>query len=93
VRQDTTPPTVPGTLTATNTVSSVTLDWGASTDNNLITYEVFRNDVFYVETSNLSYFDNTGDMIVRSYKIRARDNSSNYSGFGNVVSKGGGGVN
>jgi hypothetical protein len=25
---DTTPPTVPGTLTATNTVSSVTLDWG-----------------------------------------------------------------
>jgi hypothetical protein len=32
-------------------------------------------------------------MIVRSYKIRARDNSSN-SGFGNVVSKGGsGGVN
>jgi hypothetical protein len=54
---------------------------------------VFRNDVFYVETSNLSYFDNTGDMIVRS-KIRARDNSSNYSGFGNVVSKGGsGGVN
>jgi hypothetical protein len=33
-------------------------------------------------------FDNTGDMIVRSYKIRARDNS-NYSGFGNVVSKGG----
>jgi hypothetical protein len=48
---------------------------------------VFRNDVFYVETSNLSYFDNTGDMIVRSYKIRARDNSSNYSGFGNVVSK------
>jgi hypothetical protein len=90
---DTTPPTVPGTLTATNTVSSVTLDWGASTDNNLITYEVFRNDVFYVETSNLSYFDNTGDMIVRSYKIRARD-SSNYSGFGNVVSKGGsGGVN
>jgi hypothetical protein len=52
----------PGTLTATNTVSSVTLDWGASTDN-LITYEVFRNDVFYVETSNLSYFDNTGDMI------------------------------
>jgi hypothetical protein len=54
---------------------------------------VFRNDVFYVETSNLSYFDNTGDMMVRSYKIRARDNSSNY-GFGNVVSKGGsGGVN
>jgi hypothetical protein len=50
------------------------------------------NDVFYVETSNLSYFDNTGDMIVRSYKIRARDNSSNYSD--NVVSKGGsGGVN
>jgi hypothetical protein len=41
----------------------------------------------------ISYFDNTGDMIVRS-KIRARDNSSNYSGFGNVVSKGGsGGVN
>jgi hypothetical protein len=35
---DTTPPTVPGTLTATNTVSSVTLDWVASTDNNLITY-------------------------------------------------------
>jgi hypothetical protein len=31
--------------------------------NGLITYEVFRNDVFYVETSNLSYFDNTGDMI------------------------------
>jgi hypothetical protein len=26
---------------------------------------------------------------MRSYKIRARDNSSNYSGFGNVVSKGG----
>jgi hypothetical protein len=53
----------------------------------------FRNDVFYVETSNLSYFDNTGDMIVmRSYKIRARDNSSNYSG--NVVFRGGsGGVN
>jgi hypothetical protein len=60
---------------------------GVSTDNNLITYEVFRNDVFYVETSNLSYFDNTGDMIVRSYKIRARDNSSNYSGFGNVYLK------
>jgi hypothetical protein len=79
----------PGTLTATNTVSSVTLDWGASTDN-LITYEVFRNDVFYVETSNLSYFDNTGDMIEK--KNKARDNSSNYSG--NVVSKGGsGGVN
>jgi hypothetical protein len=53
---------------------------------------VFRNDVFYVETSNLSYFD-TGDMIVRSYKIRARDNSSNYSGFGNVVSKGGSKLN
>jgi hypothetical protein len=29
---DTTPPTVPGTLTATNTVSSVTLNWGASND-------------------------------------------------------------
>jgi hypothetical protein len=60
---------------------------GASTI--IITYEVFM-----MFTSNLSYFDNTGDMIVRSYKIRARDNSSNYSGFGNVVSKGGsGGVN
>jgi hypothetical protein len=29
IQVDTTPPTVPGTLTATNTVSSVTLDWGA----------------------------------------------------------------
>jgi hypothetical protein len=54
---------------------------------------VFRNDVFYVETSNLSYFDNTGDMIVRSYKIRARDNSSNYSDLVMLYLGGSGGVN
>jgi hypothetical protein len=48
VYTDTTP-TVPGTLTATNTVSSVSLNWGASNDaSGVITYEVFRNDVFFM---------------------------------------------
>jgi hypothetical protein len=87
---DTTAPTVPGTLTATSFVGGVDLSWGTSTDaGSFVTYEVNRSGLFYGETTDTFYTDDTGDTSVRTYKIRARDESYNYSGFGNSVNKGG----
>ena len=77
---DTTPPSAPGSLTATATSSiSVSLSWTAATDNVGVTgYRVFRDGVQIGTTSGLSYAD--GGRTANTtyvYEVRAVDGAGN----------------
>ncbi|MFG2043642.1 glycosyl hydrolase family 18 protein [Dactylosporangium sp. NPDC048998] len=95
---DTTPPTVPSNLTVTGTTSSsVSLSWGASTDNVGVTgYDVLRGGTTITTVSGTSYTD-TGlaASTTYTYTVKARDAAGNVSGASNQVSattqSGGGG--
>src|SRR5262249_21605488 len=58
---DTTPPSVPSNLTASNvTNTTATISWTASTDNVAVTgYQVFRNGAPVGSVSSTSYTDNS----------------------------------
>ena len=80
---DTTPPSVPGGLTATApSSSSITLAWTASTDDSGIapTYDVYRSTTLVTNVAGTSYTD-TGltPSTPYSYTVRARDGSNNIS--------------
>ena len=82
---DTTPPSVPQGLTSpSQTASTVSLSWNASTDNSggsgVAGYDVYRNGVLVGSTSATSYTD-TGLTASTSYSyaVRARDNAGNAS--------------
>jgi hypothetical protein len=84
---DTTAPTAPGTLTATGGISSVSLSWGAATDNvGVVRYDVYRSSTagFVPSAANriaqptgLTYTDpglSPGNWF---YKIAAEDAAGN----------------
>jgi chitodextrinase len=79
---DTTPPTVPGNLTAVGiSTSAINLTWTASTDPvGVAGYQVFRNGTMVGTTSNLSYQD-TGlaTSTTYAYSVTAYDTMGNIS--------------
>ena len=87
---DTTPPSTPGALTATNGTGSVTLNWNASTDNVGVTgYTVYRNGSTFatVGGSVLSYKDSSvASATTYSYSVDAFDAAGNHSAPSAVVS-------
>ncbi|MFD3946718.1 glycosyl hydrolase family 8 [Streptomyces sp. NPDC058579] len=85
---DTTAPSVPGSLRSTATTStSASLAWNASTDNVGVTgYDVFRNGTLVGTATSASYTD-TGLTASTSYTytVKARDAAGNVSGGSNAV--------
>lgn len=84
--QDTTPPTIPSSLSAAVASSSVTLSWKASTDNiGVVGYYIYRNNQKITTTSTIettNYTDagfTTGDL--NTYSVAA------YDGVGNISDK------
>ena len=79
---DTTAPSAPGGVNATNvTQTSFTLNWNASTDNVGVTgYDVFRNSANVGSTTTLN-FNNTGLTCATTYSagVRAKDAAGNLS--------------
>ncbi|MBC1417470.1 glycosyl hydrolase family 18 protein [Listeria fleischmannii] len=79
---DTTAPTVPTNVTASNvTDKTLTLTWNASTDNTKVAgYQVFRNDVLVGTVATPSFNDSnlTADTTY-SYKVKAYDAAGNLS--------------
>jgi fibronectin type 3 domain-containing protein len=92
---DTSPPTVPGTLTATPISSAqINLSWGASTDNVGVTgYQVERcqgtgcSSFALVTTVTGTTYNNTGltASTSYSYRVRAADAVGNLSGYSNTA--------
>ncbi|MEX2491089.1 MAG: Ig-like domain-containing protein [Nitrospirales bacterium] len=80
--RDSTPPSVPGTLT-TQVISSseISLNWLASTDNVGITgYHIFRNGAFITSTSITSYKDaKLAPLTTYAYTVTAWDAAGNES--------------
>lgn len=82
------PPTVPGNLVAESTdYNKAHLSWTASTDNvSVASYEIWRNgaSVATVSHPTVTYDDTTlSGGTTYTYQVRAKDTSSNYSGFSN----------
>ena len=96
VSGDTTPPTVPGTLTATPVSSTqINLSWVASTDNVGVTgYQVERcqgagcSNFALVTSVTGTTYSNTGltASTAYSYRVRAADAAGNISGYSNTAS-------
>ncbi len=81
---DTTPPSVPGGLTATAVSSSkVSLSWSASTDNVGVTGYIVRRDGAPVATPTTTSFADTGlsGSTTYTYAVAARDAAGNVSSF------------
>ena len=91
--RDSTPPTTPGTLSATASGSSVSLLWGASTDNVGVTgYDLERcagsgcTPSPHQNVTGTTYTDSgVAQVTTYLYRVRAFDAAGNYSGFSNTV--------
>jgi hypothetical protein len=91
---DVTPPSVPGTLSYTVSGTTITLSWGASTDNAAGTgvagYDIYRNGAFLQSIGNVTTFNDTQPVTATvSYFVRARDGAGNLSGDSNTVTRNG----
>jgi hypothetical protein len=89
---DTTPPSVPGTLSYTVNGTSINLSWGASTDtggSGLAGYDIYRNDALAtsVGAGTTTYTDTQPTTATVSYYVRARDGAGNQSGNSNTVTR------
>ena len=85
---DPTPPTAPGSLTATSiTSNSATLSWTASTDNIGVTgYEVYRNGILIDTISGTSYsVIHLNAAGAYSFYVKARDAFGNRSAASNLA--------
>jgi purple acid phosphatase-like protein/calcineurin-like phosphoesterase family protein len=89
---DTTPPTAPGTLTATATgPTSVQLNWAASSDNVGVTgYQIFRDasgtPLATVAGTVTGYVDNSvAASTTHSYTVKAKDAAGNLSTASNTA--------
>jgi hypothetical protein len=86
---DVTPPSAPQNLTATSTFNSVTLSWGAATDDVGVTkYYVYRNNIFViaVTASTLTFTDTALNAATSySYEVKARDAAGNISAGATVI--------
>jgi hypothetical protein len=80
---DTTPPSVPGGLTATTaSTSQINLSWNASSDNVGVTgYKIYRNGAYLTSVGGTTY-SNTGLAMgtTYSYRVSAYDAAGNESG-------------
>ncbi|WP_068776042.1 glycoside hydrolase family 19 protein [Paenibacillus sp. FJAT-26967] len=79
---DTQAPTTPSALTNTaKTANSITLTWGASTDNVSVTgYNIYRNNVKVGTTASLTYTDsNLQPSTTYAYTVKAVDGANNES--------------
>lgn len=78
---DTTPPSVPGGLTATaHQPSTIGLSWGASTDDvGVAGYNLYRNGVLIAEVPGTSYFDTGLGPGGYTYNVAAYDAALNVS--------------
>ncbi|HZH18502.1 MAG TPA: carbohydrate binding domain-containing protein [Archangium sp.] len=86
---DTTPPSVPGSLTSpSKTSSSVSLSWTASTDNVGVTgYLVFRNGTQVGTPTGTTYTDSgLAASTAYSYTVKARDAAGNTSAASTALS-------
>ncbi len=95
---DTTPPSAPANLSVTGTTSSsVSLSWGASTDNVGVTgYQVFRGSTLVTTVTGTTYTDiGLAASTSYSYTVKARDAAGNVSAASNqatgTTQSGGGG--
>lgn len=80
-QSDTTPPTAPGTPTATASGTSVSLSWATSADNIGVSgYEVYRDDARIATVAGASYVD-AGRSVSTTYRYRvvAKDAAGNSS--------------
>ncbi|WP_020519565.1 discoidin domain-containing protein [Catelliglobosispora koreensis] len=89
---DTTPPSVPGTLSYSVSGTTITLNWGASTDNaggsGMAGYDIYRNGSLAQTVGNVTTWNDTQPATATvSYFVRARDNASNVSGNSNTVTR------
>jgi chitodextrinase len=86
---DSTPPSAPGTLTATGVgQSQLTLNWGAATDNLAVTgYRVTRNGTTLPATVTGLSFTDTGlsPATTYSYTVQALDAAGNVGPAGNTL--------
>ncbi|HEX2401118.1 MAG TPA: LamG-like jellyroll fold domain-containing protein, partial [Mycobacterium sp.] len=91
---DTTPPTAPGTLTATaNGAGGIDLSWGAATDNVAVTgYHIERCQgggcTSFGEIANsttTSYSDTTAAAQSYTYRVRANDGATNLGPYSNTA--------
>jgi fibronectin type 3 domain-containing protein len=78
---DTAPPTIPGGLSATaNQPSSVSLSWGASTDNvGVAGYYVYRNGASIMSVTGTSFTDSSLAPGSYQYAVAAYDAAGNVS--------------
>jgi chitinase len=80
---DTTPPTVPGGLTASGaTTTSITLSWAASTDagSGVANYELLRGGALIASPTATTYTDGGLSAATSySYQVRAKDKAGNVS--------------
>lgn len=86
---DTTPPSTPGTLTASGvTSSSVNLSWGASTDNVGVTgYDILQNGAVRTTVAGTSTtVSGLSAATAYQFAVRARDAAGNTSANSNTVS-------
>lgn len=86
---DITPPSAPQNLTATSTSNSVTLSWGAATDNvGVAAYLIYRNNIFFDSvTASLLTYTNSALNPATSYlyEVKARDAAGNVSAGSTVT--------
>lgn len=90
---DTTPPTIPGGFTATEGIGEIDLSWTASTDNVAVSqYEIQRRTnsgawgnllpALHPTTTSTDTEVVSGNTY--EYRIRAKDTSSNVSGYSTI---------
>ncbi|MFF0466164.1 CARDB domain-containing protein [Micromonospora zamorensis] len=89
---DTTAPSVPGNLSYTQSGTTISLTWVASTDNaggsGIAGYDVYRNGAFLQSIGNVTTFNDTQPTTATvSYHVRARDAAGNLSGNSNTVTR------
>ncbi|MEW2145093.1 CARDB domain-containing protein [Micromonospora vinacea] len=93
---DTTAPSVPGNLSYTQSGTTISLNWVASTDNaggsGIAGYDVYRNGAFLQSVGTVTTFNDTQPATATvSYHVRARDAAGNLSGNSNTVTRTGSG--
>jgi hypothetical protein len=89
---DGTPPTTPGTLSYTQSGTTINLSWGASTDtggSGLAGYDIYRNGSLTTSTNGTgtTFADTQPTNVTVSYFVRARDGAGNVSGNSNTVTR------
>lgn len=91
---DTTPPSVPGSVSATGISTGISLSWTIPPESDFVAVEVWENTSndtgtrYYIgESSGSGYLrSGLGGGVTRYYWLRSYDRSKNFSSFSSVVS-------